>query len=362
MRTLQWSPRSSARDIGLVHDQEPRAGRLQWSPRSSARDMPHGERQRDERSALQWSPRSSARDIWFRRADESWRILASMEPSLFSEGYSSSVSGAKGRISCFNGALALQRGILCKSSSPSIGRRAASMEPSLFSEGYLTLAAQWASLQVGFNGALALQRGICPCGARDGHALRLASMEPSLFSEGYDLLNSANIAQGMQLQWSPRSSARDIVDAVHRHIARPLPASMEPSLFSEGYDADEYAEAVPGLLLQWSPRSSARDISLPLGRPNGGDGGFNGALALQRGISTAWHYIDRQATLLQWSPRSSARDNDRAGHGRGVTMSASMEPSLFSEGYQPRSDVGGQHGPASMEPSIFSEGYPTGKS
>ncbi len=135
-------------------------------------------------TALQWSPRSSARDI---RADvrlTQGRRVASMEPSLFSEGYAARRTSAQRRSARFNGALALQRGIYF-----------------------------WCS-----NGA-------------ERHAM---------------------------LQWSPRSSARDIMQR------------------------RDYAHFDPPL--QWSPRSSARDMPYAPPSPRRRRS-FNGALALQRGIS-----------------------------------------------------------------------------
>ncbi len=182
---------------------------------------------------LQWSPRSSARDMVTNPNVASAWVGASMEPSLFSEGYEPTALPTATPRRGFNGALALQRGIY----GPRPGRakgRAASMEPSLFSEGYL-----------------AARR-------RTTNASGQASMEPSLFSEGYR--------------------------RARRRSEREHGASMEPSLFSDGYTPGRANRASVPSLLQWSPRSSARDMTLPNACCAARRSGFNGALALQRGI------------------------------------------------------------------------------
>ncbi len=63
-----------------------------------------------------------------------------MKPSLFSEGYGDAERIAKPKIRRFNGALALQRGRSGDGRAAKAGLVVASMEPSLFSEGYCRVA------------------------------------------------------------------------------------------------------------------------------------------------------------------------------------------------------------------------------
>ncbi len=107
------------------------------------------------------------------------------------------------------------------------------MEPSLFSEGYFSSLRPTASPSFFFNGALALQRGISGIYSDGTHVGLQASMEPSLFSEGYlRSLVEMVVAKSASMEPSLFSEGYGALRDGRGTVAN---ASMEPSLFSEGY-------------------------------------------------------------------------------------------------------------------------------
>ncbi len=109
-------------------------------------------------------------------------------------------------------------------------------------------------------------------------------------------------------------------------------ASMEPRLFSRGYKI-EILEHQQELKLQWSHGFSAVDTQKNRIVNSMKKTSFNGATAFQPWIRP-----------------------DRPSHAR-QHRHASMEPRLFSRGYQLREHIEGQTRAASMEPRLFSRGY-----
>ncbi len=233
-----------------------------------------------------------------------------MEPSLFSERYLSSRRTCESRSSGFNGALALQRGI-CRGCG--LGNATGAIVTFGFN-GALALqrgifSSRRRRERAGrcFNGALALQRGIYghhlgrparsafasmePSLFSEGYEPPMrtqndrapASMEPSLFSEGYELTGPAGRIARQLLQWSPRSSARDIRQGANK---KPVAYLLQWSPRSSARDIAVYPSLYQSMVeLQWSPRSSARDIYRMVRNARRDYYRFNGALALQRGIS-----------------------------------------------------------------------------
>ena len=110
-----------------------------------------------------------------------------------------------------------------------------------------------------------------------------------------------------RLQWSHGFSAMDTLangDVVEVNDY----ASMEPRLFSHGYRA--------------TPSQSSRRSA-----------GFNGATAFQPWIRGKTSPIQKRILRLQWSHGFSAMDTQQCPRYKGTLSRASMEPRLFSHGY-----------------------------